>query len=267
MATRYRLRPDLTVLRRPTGTVQVGLDVADQLLLPAAPPGAEGALRTLRHGRTLAEVGADWPGVGGAWLRDAVAALAEAGLVHARRPAAPVVVVGEGVLAEAVSRALVGPEVVLRRAAQWESEAHPGHLVIVCQDAIEPDRVQLRLLTQAGRPHLVVRAEPERAVVGPFVTAGGPCVTCTDLVRRDLDPAWPLLLVQLCRVEHVPRPAQAAWIAGMVSAQVGAWAAGATPDTFASTLELGAADGALGHRRWPERPDCAAHLAGMPLAA
>ncbi|MDO5535031.1 MAG: hypothetical protein Q4F65_10315, partial [Propionibacteriaceae bacterium] len=136
-------------------------------------------------------------------------------------------------------------------------DAERAGLVLVCHEAAEPDRALTRTLTLAGVPHLVIRTEPERAVVGPFVIPGaGPCVGCTDLVRRDLDPAFPHLLAQLCRATHIPLPRQAAWAAGLACSQVAAWCAGQRLQSLGATLELDAHTGAVGTRLWPRHPDC-----------
>lgn len=258
MAIRYRLRADLSVVRRPDATVQVGLDVADQVLLPDAPDGAAPLLRSLRAGATLAGLERSRGAVPRAWLRRAVDKLSAGGLLvpdQGKGPAPPVIV-GDGTLADAVASAA---GVAAVPASAWSPEAHPGRLVVLCPGTVEVDRVAARELARAGRPHLVVRAEPERAVVGPFVIPGTACVACTDLVRRDLDPGWPHVLVQLCRTRHAPARAWAAWAAGTALAQAAAWSSGGLPDTVGGTLELSCADGVLGARRWPMRPDCLSH--------
>ncbi len=114
--------------------------------------------------------------------------------------------------------------------------------------------------------HLVVRAEPERVVVGPFVVPGsGRLRPCTDLVRRDLDRDWPHLLAQLCRSRHTPAPRQAAWAAALASAQLAAWLAGRTPEASGATWELDAHTGGVGVTRWPRHPDCGCGAVGdMP---
>ncbi len=266
MAIVYRLRPDVSILQRPGGAVQVGLDVTDQVRFDDAPPGAAALLAGLRRGETLAGLERSRGAVPRAWLRSAVAALADAGLTLSAVPRrVPLVIVGGGLIAETLAWA-AGSAAVIAPAADWAPDDSPGRFVLVCPESVEPDRVLTRALAQASRHHLVIRAEPERTVVGPFVAPGAACITCTDLVRRDLDPDWPHLLLQLCRARHRPSPGHAAWAAGTALAQVAAWAAGRLPDALGTTLELGAADGGLGTRRWPMRPDCAAHQA-EPWAA
>lgn len=266
MAIVYRLRADVSILHRPDGAVQVGLDVTDQACLPDAPPGAAALLAGLRGGVTQADLERARGAVPRAWLRTAVTTLLDAGLIVTTVPRPqPLVIVGDGPVARTLAWA-AGAAAVSVPAGEWAPEDSPGRLVLLCAETVEPDRVLTRALARAGRPHLVIRIEPERTVVGPFVAPGTPCLTCTDLVRRDLDPDWPHLLLQLCRTRSRPGPGQAAWAAGTALAQVAAWAGGDQPDTLGATLELSAADGGLGARRWPLRPDCAAHRADAGAA-
>ena len=249
----------LTVLTRPDDSVQVGLDTDGSLLIPSAPPGAAAAVRSLRQPRTLLEVSRLFPAVPAGWLEDLVVTLEDVGLlVRVATPPVPAVsVLGTGAVRDQVARILADEGwSVGGRADRVE-----GAVVVVCPHTAEPDRVLTRDLAASGLPHLVVRSEPERAVVGPFVLPGtGACVGCTDLVRRDLDPAFPHLLAQLCRSEHTPAPRQAAWAAAMASAQLAAWRAGHRPDAVGTTLELDAHSGAVGTRRWPRHPDCGCAL-------
>lgn len=259
--TRYRFTHPVSVLSRPGGALQVGLDAERGLLLADAPPCADAALRAFRTARTPLEVAHLVPGVDEQWLAGAIALLRRHGLLvaHPDAPVAAVRVVGAGVLADAVAAA-VGGEHRLVDADRRDEPPARGVLTVVCPGTVEPDRVRLRELVDAGATHLVARAEPERAVVGPFVTRGSACVACTDLVRRDLDRDWPHLLAQLCRAAHTPTRAQAAWVASLVTAQASAWAAGRTPEASGATLELDVA-GTLGARSWPRHPDCACVLA------
>ena len=251
----FTLARPVSVLTRPDDSLQLGLDSDGALLIPDAPAGTEVALRALRQPRTLLEVSRLVPSVPSAWLEGLAATLVAAGVLRAVSPeTAPVVtVLGHGPLQAEVARLL--------SAEGWTVRSHPGQVlegvVLVCAHTAEPDRVLTRDLALSGVAHLVVRTEPERAIVGPFVVPGaGPCVSCTDLVRRDLDPDFPHLLAQLCRSEHTPGPRQAAWVAAMASAQLAAWRAGERPETLGATLELDSHRGFLGVRQWPVHPDC-----------
>lgn len=264
IAPRYRLAHPLSVLWRAEGVLQLGLDADAAVLLRHAPVAADAALRALRVPRTVLEVTRLVPGPSRGWVDETLRHLLGAGLVVEVRttPARRVVVVGEGILADAVHEVLAG-EGVQADHSPGGQPVGPGTLAIVCGETVEPDRVWLRELTASGTAHLVVRAEPERAVVGPFVDPGGgsACLGCTDLVRRDLDAGWPHLLAQLCRTRHTATRAQAAWVAAMASAQAASWFAGLAPEATGVTLELDTLTHRLGGRRWPAHPDCACALA------
>lgn len=135
-------------------------------------------------------------------------------------------------------------------------------LTIVATDTHEPDRALTDALLRAGRSHLIVRVEADRAVVGPLVLPGTtPCVRCQDLVRCRCDPAWPLLVAQLCRERRAPDPVLQAWAVATVVAQAGCHLAGGDADVIGRTLELSAADHVLRAREWPMHPDCGCGLA------
>lgn len=252
-----RLRHPLTVLRRPDGSLQVGLDAAASVILPSAPPGADAALRALRTWSDPAEVTAS-AGIPLQWLAEALGVLRAAGLLAPPpRPRPLVPVVGTGPIARQIVRLLAGSGRASPLASPTPPQAAPDALVVVCPATIEPDRVLMAELVRTGRPHLVVRCEPERAVVGPLVEPGrGPCTRCTDLTRRDLDPAWPYLLAQLCRMECTPSPEQEAWAAATATTQVLCWLAEGEPETRGATLELDAAGATLAARAWASRPEC-----------
>ncbi|MFT3877887.1 MAG: hypothetical protein QM708_15920 [Propioniciclava sp.] len=263
---RYRLSSPVSLLWRPHGALQVGLDTSLAVLLPGAPDGADVALRALRTSRTVTEVAHLAPAVPLPWIREALATLAALGIVTtATDPPASlptIMVVGDGALAHAVAGLLRDEQRAVTVASMTPHHPRPDELIVLCTDTAEPDRVDVRDLTASGTTHLIVRAEPERAVVGPFVSAGSghACLTCTDLVRRDLDRAWPHLLAQLCRTRHTATPQQCAWAAALASAQVAAWVGGRTPEASGTTWEMDARTGQIGVRRWPRHPDCGCAL-------
>lgn len=253
-APRYRLSAPLTIVWRSAGHLQVGLDADGALLLGGAPPGADAALRLLRTARSMAELERLLPEAIGAWLSSSLPALVASGLVTevtGSGERSRVALHGDGILGAEV-RAMLDAEGLDVVDLDWEDWAP----VLVCSDTIEPDRAVTGRLRELRRPHMVVRAEPERTVVGPFVLPGTPCVTCTDLARRDVDDAWPHLLAQLCRARHTPSPAQTAWAASVAVAQMRAWLGGATPTTAGATLELETGNGRLGTRVWPRHARC-----------
>lgn len=261
--SRLVLTRPLCVLWRTDDDLQLGLDADESVVLPDVPPGTDAALRALRTPRTRLEVARMVPMLPRHTLDRVLTTLVGAGLLAPVGPPRPipVTVLGSGPLAGAVADLLEREGAQVR--AGVRVPADPG-VVVVCGATAEPDRVLTRDLTAAELAHLVVRAEPERAVVGPFVVPGRTaCVGCTDLVRRDLDDGWPHLLAQLCRSEHIPAPRQAAWAAALASAQLHAWHAGRTPESVGATHELDAHTGTVGARRWPRHPDCGCALAGQ----
>ena len=258
----FSLARPLSVLVRPDDSLQLGLDAEGGLVFPDVPPGADAAVRALRQPRTLLEVSRLVPALPRGWLDGLVETLLDAGALRRVEPAAApaVLVLGGGPLSDQAARLLAAEGWAVRDGV---SGAVGGDVpVLVCAATAEPDRVLTRDLTASGQAHLVVRAEPERAVVGPFVVPGrAACVGCTDLVRRDLDAGFPHLLAQLCRSEHTPAPRQAAWAAAVASAQLEAWRAGRTPEALGATLELDAHTGGYGVRAWPRHPDCGCAMA------
>jgi hypothetical protein len=262
---RLRLaRPALALWRSP-GVLQVGLD-SPALVLTGVPSGLTHALELLARPQGTDDLHRLLPELDPAWVDWLVTRLSAAGLMAppANPAGPPLAVVGSGPLADAVVHALAGTEarVVRPEAAALAAEravtASGGpELVVLAGAAAEPDRTLTDALFSSGRPHLVVRLEPDRAVVGPLVLPGrSPCVRCHDLSRCHLDRAWPHLLAQLCRQTVTPEPTLLAWAASTAAVQVRAWLAGGLPETVGSTLELGLADFRLGSRSWPAHPGC-----------
>ncbi len=165
------------------------------------------------------------------WL---LARLESHGLLESAAPAEPsrVSVVGGGPIAAALTATLTGVTVqtidpVSHAAALISTHGAEPALTVLAGPTAEPDRTLTDALFAAGRPHLLVRLEPDRAVVGPLVVPGRtPCVRCLDLSRCRLDAAWPHLLAQLCREAAEPDPVLLAWVATIASVQIRAWLAG-----------------------------------------
>lgn len=261
------------MVRRPSGALQLGLDACGAALLNDAPPGAEAVLRAFTRARTLGEVQLLHPAVDPRWVARAVERLLAAGTLVAARdaPYRPVIVLGPGEVATRVTSLLArtltgqvwgvdvhgtGPG-VRPLADLGQALAKRPALVVVSTPTIEPDRVITDVLVRAGLPHLVARDEPERAVVGPLVVPGStPCVRCSDLARRDNDPDWPYLLVELCRTVRYPTAISGGWAAATAAAQAAAWLDGHLPETLGASLELDATTRALEARRWSHHPRC-----------
>ncbi|WP_239102953.1 hypothetical protein [Actinoplanes siamensis] len=117
----------------------------------------------------------------------------------------------------------------------------------------------------AGRrqPHLAVRIRDGVAVIGPLVpSAGGPCLNCQDLHRRERDPDWP-------GAEGPPGPdvaepcAVATVLAatGFVVAEVLTFLDGGTPETLGAAVEI-SSPGRIRRRSWPPHPVCTCHRRG-----
>ena len=197
----YRLTRPVSTLRRSSGELHVGLDAASSALLPGAPRGAESAVRAFRRWRSESEA-AVLSGVDREWLSSAVERLVACGVLTAGPgPEAAtrcVVVVGGGPLAHRILALLadngldefrvVDPPPAEPEPARWRAAAgtarvtfadhwhaalaEPAALVIVAPRTVGPDRALTDHLRRARLCHLVVRIEPERAVVGPFVVPG-----------------------------------------------------------------------------------------------
>lgn len=112
-------------------------------------------------------------------------------------------------------------------------------------------------------PHLPVVTQDHRVLVGPLVRPGrGPCLTCTDLHRRDRDAAWPTLVNQLA----APLPETAPPVstessltstaAGLVAMLTHAHLDGLDAPSGVS-LEVSLPWPEVVHRAWPVHPACA----------
>jgi hypothetical protein len=259
---RFRLaRPALALWRQP-GVLQVGLD-APSLVLEGVPPALAAAVPLLATPCTAAELHALLPDLDEGWVPWLVERLAEAGLLRAAEPAAEpaLTVVGAGALAEAVARSLqeVGVAATQCDAVEFAGLPSPAgpSLVLLAGSTAEPDRGITDTLFREGRAHLVVRLEPDRAVVGPFVRPGHtPCIRCLDLSSVHLDRGWPHLLAQLCRHSVDPDASLLAWAGCTAAVQARAWLAGGMPETCGGSLELSLPDYRLRSRAWSAHPAC-----------
>ncbi|MGC3993214.1 MAG: hypothetical protein QM779_03645 [Propionicimonas sp.] len=262
-STRVRLdRPAIAVWRAP-GVLQVGID-DPSVVLEGVPRALADAVPLLAHPCTTEELATLLPRLDPEWLPWLVDRLGSAGLLATATPVVEpsILVVGAGPLAAAVAHAVaVGGRHVDRLDpvgfAALPSRPDAPELVLLATGTAEPDRALTDALFREGRAHLVVRLEPDRAVVGPLVVPGStPCVRCSDFVRGHLDPAWPHLLAQLCREGVEPVPALRTWAASTAAVQVHAWQAGAAADASGASLELTLPDYRLRRRAWPAHPAC-----------
>jgi ThiF family len=136
----------------------------------------------------------------------------------------------------------------------------PAPDLVVLAPPDGPDEEHEQGLGRTPVPHLVVEVRATVGVVGPLVVPGhGPCLRCLDLVRSDLDPAWPVLAAQLATSPRRPGPCDAT-LAAAVAAQ-GAHQALSHLDGTGSvcaggTLELALPDWRWRRRSWPVHPQC-----------
>jgi hypothetical protein len=97
-------------------------------------------------------------------------------------------------------------------------------------------------------------------VVGPLVLPGlTSCLRCADLHRRDRDPAWTALAVQLTvarRHGGASDVALATIVAGVTAQQALAYLDGGEPAVIEGTLEMQSPDWRIRRRSWPVHPDC-----------
>ncbi len=272
-ATRYRLTRPLALTWRAEGVLQLGLD--DAIVLHDVPAGLAQAIGMLAEPRSLNELQRLTPALPPDWLGWLIGRLETAGLITTQ-PAqqTEVAVLGAGRLAEAIAGSLEKSGVAqptrvasVRPRARRRSPIPLPHwselidglhgLAVVATDTQEPDRTLTDALARAGRPHLIVRLEADRAVTGPLVLPGrSPCVRCHDLLRCHYDPLWPRLVAQLCQDRPPPDPVLMAWAVSTAVVQIRCHLAGGEPDATGRTLELGGTDHVLRVRDWQVHPGC-----------
>lgn len=254
---RFQLTRPLPALWRAPDVLQLGLDQG--VLLERVPSALAEAVELLRQPRSSEELAALLPQVGSAWLSWLLNQLRHAGLVREVTDRQPlgVQVLGSGVLAEAVTRSLRAGGFKLNRPRRSSPAGASTELVLLASHTAEPDRALTDTIFREGRDHLVVRVEPDRAVVGPLVQPGRtPCVRCQDLGHVRHEPAWPQLLAQLCRLAVVPDPVLLAWAAATAAAQARAWAGNQPVDSCGTSLELGLPEYRLAARSWAAEAAC-----------
>jgi hypothetical protein len=220
-----------------------------------------------RDGADRAPVGARLRLVGAGRLGRAVAELlCQSGLttlyVVDTDPRDPVVYPASGAVAtqaEALKHVLGGvQDTRVQVVNHWSKpDGVVPDLTIVASERIECDRVLGEGLVRSDQPHLFIRVRPGGVLVGPLVLPGRTvCLRCTDLTRRDADPAWPTVLQQLCRSRVPVSPVLASWAASVASTQALSLLGGAIPETCGATLEIAAPDYRTRWRSWPLHPGC-----------
>lgn len=155
-------------------------------------------------------------------------------------------------------------EAALRRAAP-EVDTTPlplgerADLTILAVDGPVSDG-RIRALHAAGAAYLSVTLGIDCGIVGPLVLPGlTGCLLCIDRHRRDRDPAWAALAVQLTvGRRHGPAApvALATVIAGVAAQQALTFLDRGQPDCLDGTIELRLPDWRLRRRSWPPHPEC-----------
>jgi hypothetical protein len=247
----------------------------DRLAVPVPRLAGELAALAARHGERAGEVlGARRECAvavfGASRAAPHIAALlgaAGVGRVHCTAPGAAKlrhVVPGGFTPADEGAEFTIAADAAVRRAAPDVdttplSVGAPPDLTVLTLDA-PADSEQLRGLHAAGTAHLAVSLGVDYGVVGPLVVPGLTCcLHCTDLHRRDRDPAWSALAVQLAiprRYGPASDVAIATIIAGVAALQALMFLDGDEPACIDGTLELRLPDWRLRRRSWPIHPEC-----------
>lgn len=258
-------QPHLRPLRRPDGSVQIGVGPGSARLIGLT-AGEYRWLGALDTGVTLTAAlsCAAVEGVDPARATDILDRLVTRGLLHPVPAQEPprIAVVGSGALPALVVDVLrQGEQVSTTRVRPGGEGEVPADLAVVTSTAPATAETVLPWLG-AGTPVLPVWCQYEHASIGPLLTPHGrPCLHCLDLTRIGVDPAWPWLRAQLAR-PGLARPAPVDGLpavrllaAGLVTALVLDHVAGRllTPQW---SFEVATPGPTLERRRWPTHPHC-----------
>jgi hypothetical protein len=271
-----KLRPQLPVLQRSGGEIQIGVDSESAVVFTE--PRLAPVLRALdgaHHLHAIREAGIA-EGLPAAQVDEMLQVLAEWHmLLEGGRGLRPpdalsgqsVLLIGAGQLGQNIATLLTQSQVGQLRLVDnepTEQNLHrPPDLTIIASETVEADRLIAADLLRADRPHLVVRAAGETAVVGPLVVPGRTaCLACTDLTRRDTDPAWPTLLDQLTRLRLPASDLLNAWAVCSTATQALAFLRNGTPEACGATIELNEHDFRTRWRVWTAHPGCGCHWFG-----
>ncbi|MCL1839227.1 MAG: TOMM precursor leader peptide-binding protein [Propionibacteriaceae bacterium] len=253
-STAWLLRKPSHPIWRAPGSLQLGLE--SQVILEDVPPECAAIVATLNRPHTKQALLHSSPTLDPSWIDWLLATLDTAGLLQAGslQVKQNVEIVGGQGLAALIQTALASNEVN----AELTHELHrESGLVVIAQETFEPDRSLLAKLVYQKRPHLIVRAEPGRARVGPLVVPGiTSCLNCHDLFLGTNDDAWPYLLAQLCRLVGKPEPYLCNWVAATTALQVHAFINDTEPDGLGRVLEVNIKDHALRELTLAAHPEC-----------
>jgi bacteriocin biosynthesis cyclodehydratase domain-containing protein len=132
----------------------------------------------------------------------------------------------------------------------------------VLTDVVVPSPSLTAPLHAEGVPYLLARMRDGIGIVGPLIVPGRTsCPRCMDLRRRDLDPAWPRLALQLAGRPQPGELAAAHAAAGFAVTHalqtLDWWLTGVgVPVLWNTSLEVDAAAGTVTTRPWEPHPDC-----------
>lgn len=143
-------------------------------------------------------------------------------------------------------------------AASLAGERPPELVVIATSGPPSDDLIEQCRAERLPCLFLAVRAN--RAVIGPLaLPIGSSCPRCLDLHRRDRDPAWPYLAVQLDTPSRRAEAAESALCqlgVAIAAIQALAFLDGEAPATIDGTLEVNLPDWRVRRRSWPPHPSC-----------
>ncbi|PJI94743.1 ThiF family adenylyltransferase [Luteimicrobium subarcticum] len=133
--------------------------------------------------------------------------------------------------------------------------------VVVLVEHRAADTARAGRLVGADVAHLSVVLHEAGVTVGPFVDPGRtPCLRCVDLHRRDDDPRWPTMAVQLRQgTSGAEESATASVGAGLATAQVLARLDGLPVRTAGASLEVLWPDAVPRIRQWQPHASCGCH--------
>src|SRR5262249_17027133 len=132
----------------------------------------------------------------------------------------------------------------------------------VLTDLVVPPPSMIAPLHAEGMPYMLARMRDGTGVVGPLIVPGRTsCPQCMDLQRRDLDPAWPRLAVQLAGRPQPGDPSATQAAPGFAAPQARLtldwWLTGeGEPALWNTSLEIDTVAGAVTARPWDPHPDC-----------
>lgn len=195
--------PHLRPLRRPDGSVQLGLG-SGSLRLRGLSDAECRWLTGLDPTRALSEAVATaaLERIDPARATEILDRLVTGGLLHPVPDGRPprVAVVGSGALPSLLVDGLRQSERVLTSRVRpgGEGEEPTDLAVVISSTPPGPEAVWPWLAQQV--PALLLWCQHEQASIGPLLLPeGGPCLHCLDLTRAEVDPGWPWLSAQLTR--------------------------------------------------------------------